>query len=137
MVTALVADGFAIEQFSVHFPNTGRPATSENKVKDPRVIALSHRKGWLILTTDCNMRVTHVEEFKKNQNAMVLSTANNEDGDEIWIAAVIKAKAEIQRKFKKQLRPWYAQINKQGKITVCCTILPDRPTTRRSRPKEK
>jgi hypothetical protein len=120
---ALAAAGFAIEQFTAHFPRDADvPEKREQGVKDPRVIMLSHRKGWLILTADQQMRATHIEIFKSYPNAMVLATAHHRCGDEVWVAAIIRAKAVIERRFKKQERPWYAQISQAGEITVCKTI---------------
>ena len=134
VVTALLASGYTVEKFTDHFPR-GNAHGLQQSVKDPRIIQLSHRKGWLILTTDSNMRVTHVEEFKSNPNAMVLATSHKSCAEEVWIKAVIAAKAAVERRFKKQERPWFAQINRQGEITVCETIKSQ--TTRRKRPKEK
>lgn len=136
VATALVAAGFTVEQFTAHFPrNKENPTVREQGVKDPRVIALSHRKGWLILTTDHSMRTDHAEEFLKNPNATVLATSTNCEGDEVWIAAVIHAKVQIERAFKKKERPWYARINQQGQITVCQTITP--PSRKKAKPKKK
>lgn len=123
VATALKAEGFTVEEFTTHFPRSEEePLVREQGVKDPRVIALSHRKGWLILTNDQKMKTAHEDVFVKNQNAMVLATSNNNDGDEIWVQAVILAKTEIERKVKKQPRPWCAQINRQGQITSCHTM---------------
>jgi hypothetical protein len=123
LAAALVAAGFAVQQFTAHFQRAGVDEKKrEQGVKDPKVIALSHRQGWLILTADRHMRIAHLEDFKKHPNAMVLSTAHHDGNDDIWLKAIISAKLEIERKFKKQLRPWYAQISQAGEITVCETI---------------
>ena len=68
------------------------------------------------------MRIQHAEKFKRYPNATVLATTSNGDGDEVWIKAIIKAKCEVERKFKKQARPWYAQVGQQGDTTICRTI---------------
>jgi hypothetical protein len=136
VATALVDAGFVVEQFTAHFPrNPLQRNDRQQGIKDPKIISLSHKKGWVILTTDRNMRVTHVEEFKKNNNAMVVATCSNDCGDEAWVEAFIHIKIEIERRFKKQPRPWYAQINHKGELTTCQTI--ENQTTRRTRPKEK
>jgi hypothetical protein len=120
---ALSAAGFAIEQFNVHFPRDPNiPEKREQGVKDPRVIMLSHRKGWLIVTADQQMRTAHVEVFKSYPNAMVLATAHHRCDDTVWVAAIIRGKNEIERRFKKQERPWYAQITQAGELSVCKTI---------------
>jgi hypothetical protein len=136
VATALTAAGFAVQQFTAHFPRSAtQPAVRQQGVKDPKIIALSHRQGWLILTTDRSMRVAHAEEFLKYPNATVLSTTSNGDGDDVWIRAIICGKADIERKFKKQPRPWYAQISLQGEITVCKTI--DCTPARKDKSKKK
>jgi hypothetical protein len=136
VATALVDAGFTVEQFTVHFPRSdAQPNMREQGVKDPRVIALSHRKGWLILTTDHSMRTDHAEEFLKNPNATVLATSTNCDGEEVWIRAIIQAKIGIERLFKKKERPWYARINQQGQITICKTIEARSPRKAKSKRK--
>jgi len=118
-----VAAGFAVEQFTAHFPRSAsEPTKRQQGVKDPKVIALSHHRGWLILTADKNMRIAHVEDFKKHPNATVLAITHHDGDDEIWVKAIITAKIQIERQFKKQARPWYAQVNKEGQVTTCKTI---------------
>ena len=67
----------------------------------------------ILVTTDSEIRYTHVEEIKRNANAAILATSHNsvEDIDE-WVDALIKAKARIEREFKNRKRPWYAQYNR-------------------------
>jgi predicted nuclease of predicted toxin-antitoxin system len=133
----LVGGGYTVEQFTNHFPaSTGRAGKRAQGIKDKPVIHLSHRKGWLIVTRDKNMRITHVEEFKKHPNASVLATANCDPCDDptVWVTALVKAKLKLERKVRRQPRPWYGQYNRDGDVTVCRTI--DCQTTRRRRPKE-
>jgi hypothetical protein len=136
-VAALRAAGFVVEEMPSHFPQNadliGRRAQS---VKDPEIIGLCHKRKWLIVTKDSNMRITHVEAIKRHPNTMILATSHNPCCDvEIWIQAILKAQVEIRRKFKTQARPWYAQFNRQGKITVCKSIV--NQTTHRIRPNEQ
>jgi predicted nuclease of predicted toxin-antitoxin system len=128
--------GFRVEEINTHFPQNldliGKRAQS---VKDPEVIKLCHKNGWLIVSKDKNMRITHVEVIKKHPNTMILATSHNPCCEvEVWIASLIKTEIDLKRKFKKQQRPWYAQFNRQGVITVCETI--ENQTTRRVRAKE-
>lgn len=135
VAAALTAAGFNVECFTTHFPRSENEKSKRQQgVKDPHVIALSHRQGWLILTADRSMRVAHIEDFRRFPNATVLAITHHEGGDELWVKALVKAKAEIERKFKKQQRPWYAQINQRGEITVCQTISIEPP---QRTPKEK
>jgi hypothetical protein len=118
----LTEAGFALEQFTTHFPRTvGRVGAREQGVKDPKVIALSHRLKMIIFTTDHRMCEDHREDFLKYPNSMVVATAHKTYSDEVWAQAFIKAKAKIERLHKKQGRPWYAKINQLGEITTCRT----------------
>jgi hypothetical protein len=40
----------------------------------------------------------------------------------VWVKALITAKRHIERLYKKQERPWYAQISQDGQITLCRTF---------------
>jgi len=128
--------GFAVEEITTHFPvNMDLIGKRAQGVKDPEVIKLCHKKGWLVVTKDKNMRITHVEVVKKHPNVTILATSQNPLCEiEVWVQALIKAAPQVRVKFKKQGRPWYAQFNRQGEITTCATI--STQTTRRIRPRE-
>ena len=79
------------------------------------------------------MKNTFVEELKKTDIG-VLATANNSEGDDIWVKRISQNKAKILSHFKKQERPYFSIIQRSGAITVE-TIKADR-TTRRTRPGE-
>gem|GEM_PF-2977858 len=109
--------GFSkVETFKKTFQKDGR---KEQGVKDPRVIRLCNKEGWLLLTTDSAMRNSHSEEIKNSPNLAIVATAHNsvEDPAE-WLEAFIKMKAKVEREFKKRRRPWYAQFNRQGTFTT-------------------
>jgi hypothetical protein len=132
----LLDGGFwQVEPFVKHFKR--EDGGKEQKVKDPRVISLCNRKSWLLVTTDSDIRFTHIEEIRQSPDLAILATAHNsvEDIDE-WVGALIQARARVEREFKKRQRPWYAQFNRQGAITTIYTIT-DHHKTRRSRPREK
>ena len=76
----------------------------------------------MIVTTDHNMRNTHADDFRKYPNATALATCHHDCDDEVWVKAIKSAKFDIERKFKKQKRPWFAKINQLGQITVCKSI---------------
>lgn len=130
-VTRLEQAGFTVEPFAKSFhTETGK----EQSVKDPRVIKLCNSKGWLLVTTDSDMRFTHVEEIRRSPNLAILATAHNSAGDlDQWIEALIKAKAAIEREFKKRQRAWFGQFNRQGKVTTIYTITEEHKA-RRKRP---
>jgi hypothetical protein len=130
---ALTQAGFVIERFTAHFPRQNNPGLRESGVKDSRVISLCAQHGFLLVTTDCQMKRTFAEELKKTDIGVV-ATSNNQDGIQAWIQALIKAKAQILRDFKKQERPYFSILSKKGKLNT--ENLRNR-TTRRTRPQEK
>lgn len=130
----LTEAGFKVERFISHFkrPEVG---DKEQNVKDPRVIQFCSSLGWLLVTTDSDMRFTHVETIKKCEVA-ILATSHNSVADlGEWVDGLIKGKAAIERMCKKQQRPFFSQINRQGKITVCYTVV-EAHKSRRKRPRE-
>ena len=132
----LLASGYCkVELFRKHFkrPDGGK----EQSVKDPRVIRLCNAKKWLLVTTDSDLRYTHTEEIKKAEDLSILATAHNrvDDIDE-WVDGLIKARAAVEREFKKRKRPWFAQFSRQGQITTIYT-LEGHHLSRRVRPLEQ
>ena len=121
----LTKAGFLLEQFTKHFPRAlGRPGTREQGVKDPRVIALSHKLKMVVFITDRSMCVDHEAVIKKHVNAMIVATAHRVGTDDMWANAFVKAKPKIERLHKKRSRPWAARINQQGDITACKSYAP-------------
>jgi len=136
-VQPLLDAGFArVETFLKHFPRQAEPGKKEESVKDPRVIRLCNQHGWMLVTNDSNIRFTHVEEIKKCEKLAILATSHNsaDDPDE-WIAGLASARTQVEREFKKRKRPWYAQFNRDGKITTIYTVT-DQHCTSRRRPNE-
>jgi len=127
--------GFEVECFAEVFNMGG--ARPEDGVKDPRIIRHCHTKKRVLITTDKNIRYTHVEEIKQTTIAIIATESNRSpSGIGTWVDALIKAKPEIERKLKKFQRPWCARLSRTGKLSGIETITPER-TTRRRRPKEK
>lgn len=120
-----------MECFGDHFRDPdGR--ISDN-VKDPSLIRFCHAKQWVLVTTDRQMRYTHIETIKQTEVA-IIATVNNKFPPEVWVQALVNAKAKIERYVKKHPRPWFAVLGKEGSFTVE-TISAD-ARTRRNRPKE-
>jgi hypothetical protein len=133
----LLAAGYhRVERFTTHFPREGNTGKRQQEVKDPSVLKLCNREGWLLVTTDSDMRFTHVEEIKKCVNIGILATAHNKVDDPYeWVNGLAKGRATIERRFKKQAPPWYGQFDRSGRITTCYTVT-DQHGSRRHRPKE-
>jgi hypothetical protein len=115
---ALAASGFALERHRVHFPAKDRHR--EEGVKDPRIIKLCNKWGWLLITTDHNIYNVHRKEIAESPNVGILATAHNSPEDIMeWVEGLILLKPRIDRNsFRKTKRPWFLQFNRQGKITV-------------------
>ena len=114
----LVQGGFNPRRFRTHFRrDDGR---KEENVKDPVIIKLCNREGWLLVTTDSSMVNMHRKEIAASPKLGILATAHNNPDDIMeWVEGLIQLKPLIERNsFKKRERPWYAQFNRQGRITV-------------------
>ena len=133
----LIAAGYCgVERFTVHFPRKDNPEARQQNVKDTRVLKLCNTKGWLLVTTDSDMRYTHIEEIKKHTNLAILATAHNSVHNPFdWVEGLEVGRTDIERLFKKQPTPWYAQFNRQGKITTHFTVT-EAHRTRRNRSNE-
>ena len=133
----IVAGYSVVERFTTHFPREDNPDARQQNVKDSRVLKLCNTNGWLLVTTDSDMRYTHIEEIKKLPNLAILATAHNSVLNPFdWVEGLEVGRIGIERLFKKQQTPWYAQFNRQGKITTRFTVT-EAHITRRNRPNEK
>jgi hypothetical protein len=122
-----------VERFADHFRDDKTKHAAQG-VKDPRIIRLCESKGWLLVTTDSSMHKTHTELIKTT-HVTILATAHNSAGNmEPWVNALIRAKAKVERHFKKYERPWFATFTRSGDIHIT-TIGPDK-ACRRNRQKE-
>ena len=116
----LIKAGFALELFTTYFPRSlAEPGKREQGVKDPRVIAQSHKLKMVVFTMDHNMPADHEAEIKKHPNAMIVATAHRAGSYNLWANAFVKAKLKIERLHKKQGRPWFAKITQHGDISRC------------------
>jgi predicted nuclease of predicted toxin-antitoxin system len=132
----LKAGGFCrIETFPDHFKR--EDGGKEQGVKDPRILRLCNTRKWLLVTTDSDLRHTHVEVIKSLPDLAILATAHNNVSDlDEWVGGLVKARARIEREFKNRQRPWFAQFNRQGTITTIYTLT-GKHSSRRVRPLEE
>jgi hypothetical protein len=86
----LTSSGFTIERFNKHFPRSDGSEKREQSVKDPRVITLCQKHGFLLFTTDRSMKETHEEDIRKTEIGVV-ATASNQDHTEVWTTAFRKS----------------------------------------------
>jgi hypothetical protein len=60
----------------------------------------------------------HCAEIKRNPNVTILATASNGQClPHEWVRALIVLQGELKKMHKKDLRPWFATFNRQGRIT--------------------
>ncbi len=126
--------GYAgVERFADHFRDD-KTKHSAQGVKDPKIIKLCDKEGWLLVTTDSSMHKTHTELIKTTQVTILATAHNSAANPEPWVTALIRARAKIERHFKKHQRPWFATFTRQGEVHIK-TIGLDK-ACRRNRPKE-
>lgn len=127
--------GFEVECFAEVFNVDGK--RPEDGVKDPRIIHYCNTKKRILVTTDKNMRWTHLEEIKKTTIGVIATESNKSPtGMGVWVQALITAKSQIERKVKRYPRPWFAHLSRLGRINKIETITPEMKS-RRTRPREK
>jgi len=125
--------GFKVECFGENFKDDdGHPKPA---VLDPEIIRYCHAKKLLLITTDKNIRATHVNEIKKTDMA-IIATQSAKGSMDVWVDALIKAKPQILRKHKRHPRPWCGSISRKGELQFVTTITQSMGT-RRHRPKEQ
>jgi hypothetical protein len=129
----LVATGFKIVAFAEGFPEE---ALIRARVSDPRIIRHCEINKYALFTMDKNMRYTHVNEIKNTKCAIVATESCDKYPPIAWVEALITAKADFLRKFKRFPRPWFAHLQISGELRKIETILPEMGT-RRDRPRER
>jgi hypothetical protein len=128
----LIASEFKVVYFAEEFPEEAR---LHQRVPDPRIIKLCDHEKYVLFTMDKNMRHTHVEEIKKTECAIIATESCDKYAPIKWVDALIAAKAEFHRKFKRYPRPWFAHLQITGHLRKIETIVPEM-RTRRTRPRE-
>jgi uncharacterized protein with PIN domain len=108
--------GFTVQRFPEWFKDeNGQP---RRNVEDPEVIHFCHRHGWLLVTTDHEMKNTHREEIKRTEVAILATAHNSAQNEDEWVAALINMKSRVLREFKKRNRPWFATFSRTAKLTI-------------------
>ena len=85
--------------FRDDFPRASNPGKAEESVKDPRIIRHCHENDLVLITTDKNLCYTHIETVKKT-DIVIIATQSNNEPIAVWIEALIKGKAKIERLIK-------------------------------------
>lgn len=126
-------NGYEVECFLEHFKDGDGKA--QPSVIDPEIIRYCHSEKFVLVTTDKNIRYTHVNDLKKTDIA-VIATQSARGSMDVWVDALIKAKAKIISKHKRHPRPWFGTISRNGELQRVVTIT-QAMGTRRNRPKEQ
>jgi predicted nuclease of predicted toxin-antitoxin system len=126
--SALVAAGFQVKRFQDHFKDA--KGKRKQNVPDPEIIRLCSDNQWLLITLDRDMEFAHTEEIRRSDVAILAMTSNNQP-IAVWISAIVKARAKIERDFKKRQRPYFSRISPEGTITKSQTITEDYKPPRR------
>lgn len=87
-------------------------------VKDPEIIHFCHRNGWLLVTTDHEMKSMHREEIKRTEVAILATSHNSLENPDEWVVALINLKTRILREFKKRERPWFGTFGRTATLKV-------------------
>ncbi len=113
-------DGFGYKELAPELKKIGYQLVSHHEyhnkrqgVKDEEIIPLCAENNWLLTTTDKNMVLRHRELLKRHGQSLVF-TSNNRDTYDIWLAAFKKAKAKIERTWKKRQPPWVGRLHPTG-----------------------
>ena len=133
---ALRDAGFEVRSFRTDFP--AQPGKPEQSVKDPRIIRHCAANDYVLITTDKELCYTHIEEVKKTE-IVVIATESNRGDIHLWVLALIRGKAKIERLVKRTRkqgqRPCSTRISRSGNIRVDEKFASR--TTRRTRPREE
>jgi Domain of unknown function (DUF5615) len=82
VATRLRTAGFTVQRFPEWFrDDNGEPLRN---VKDPDVIRFCHKNGWLLVTTDHEMRNMHLAEICKTDIAILATSHNSVDNPDEW-----------------------------------------------------
>jgi predicted nuclease of predicted toxin-antitoxin system len=127
----LRAAGYEVECFATHFQKDGK---REDGVKDSRIIKFCQENDFVLVTSDKNIRYTHVDIIKGTEVA-IIATESNQSSMALWVEALKLAKPKIERTVRKHRRPWFARLSRTGDIRKVETITQSM-STRRRRPRE-
>ena len=120
----LRAAKFVVHRFEECFGTEANPEKREQGIKDVPVIQTCHRNRWLLITTDKDMRKTHIVQILQHPQVTILAIAHNGKIQLAeWVEAIILAKPRIERLFVHQPRPWCVQIDKHGEFSASCRTM--------------
>jgi hypothetical protein len=114
IATRLSTAGFTVQIFPDWFKDEDGHA--RRGVEDPEIIRFCHKTGWLLVTTDSEMRNMHLGEINKTQIAILATAHNTVENPDEWVVALINLKSRILREFKKRERPWFATFSRAAKL---------------------
>ena len=109
----LIAAGFRVVSFEEVFQT--RDGKKREKVKDPEVIRHCSKKRRVLFTTDKKILFAWADVIVHTDIA-IIATESNVSDPSVWIGAIIKAKAKIERFARKFPRPSFACLSRSGEL---------------------
>jgi hypothetical protein len=112
----LTTAGFTVQKFPEWFKDEN--GKKRENVDDGEIIEFCDKTGWLLVTTDHEMKNTHRTEIARSEVAILATAHNSADDPNEWIVAIINLKTRILGEFKKRERPWFATFSRTAKLTI-------------------
>ena len=108
--------GYKIERFNKHFADGS--GVRKQGVKDPDVITLSNRHGWVLITVDKEIINTHKKVIEQSNQLGILATSHNSVENIMeWVESLVKLKPTLEKNsFKKRPRPWFGKFDRNGRF---------------------
>jgi hypothetical protein len=86
-------------------------------IKDDENIVVCAKNNWLLTTTDKNLVLRYRDLLHKHKQSVVF-TSNNQEKFETWVRAFTKAKAAIERNWRKKPPSWIGRLHPNGYLEV-------------------
>jgi hypothetical protein len=115
VATRLRTAGFTVQRFPDWFKD--KNGIVRKNVGDPEV-TFCHKTGWLLVTTDHEMKNTHRAEIRRSEAAIIATAHNSVASEDEWVVAIINLKSRILREFKNRQRPWFATFSRTANLTI-------------------
>lgn len=110
MAVRLRTAGFTVTRFPEWFKD--KNGEVRRNVEDPEIIRFCHKNGWLLVTTDHEIKNTHQEEIKRTEVTILATAHNSLESQDEWVVALINLKTRVFREFKKRERPWFGTFSR-------------------------
>lgn len=117
-------EGFGLKELAPQLRATGYQIhchqhhhNKRQGVKDDENILICAKNNWLLTTTDKNLVLRYRDLLRIHKQSVVF-TSNNQEEFETWVRAFTKAKAAIERNWKKKAPSWIGRLHPNGYLEV-------------------